>query len=220
MIYRVHLPHNNDGSFGKAIGYVSVCPKQPSMSAIYSELCRFRFLAFPEESITFSIHVSELAGVPAYSVRKRRQAREQLLYLEPLKSKQAIDQSQSSLVNGGVISWSSLPSRITTTPRFYGGVPLNNLRIQPQIAVDGVRAVEQQVVQDPFVIQPIDALHPVEEQQEQQEQPAQPQLVVEPVLQPNRWRVQYRDVQEAVERVINDEPGAIAPPIRLGRWDL
>lgn len=94
MIYRVHRPHNPDGSYGTSLGYIHLCHGHINPRHICSSLLDAKLIPehwFVPEELQSVAGNSNVYGVHSYTLVRRAPHRNHLFYLHPIESNSKSD---------------------------------------------------------------------------------------------------------------------------------
>lgn len=121
MIYRVHKPYKQDGSFGSLSGYVSLCHGFISLVNIYDALLQSKIISsdwFTVKDLQASKMQSPIHGVHSWSII-RRTSKAHLFFLYPaeanrLNPAQTWTSNKFTVATGSItdINWQGLVNQV------------------------------------------------------------------------------------------------------------
>lgn len=148
MIYRVHRPHNPDGSQGSFVGYVNFCSSNPiDRTFVHQSLLESKIIS-DQWFTSNELHVQSIGALShahAYKISKRAappgQNRQQLFFLYPIDSPDAI---RYSTVSGyGNLTWDVQHVFADAYMNQVAAPAINLEPIRLRYNMDDIRAVEQ-----------------------------------------------------------------------------
>lgn len=132
MIYRVHKPHNPDGTYGPFMGYITLCVNQAATVAnIYTNLLSHKLISndwLKQEELSIANVPSGIYGMNALSL-SRKSTRIIIMYMHPVES--IDEQLKPKVIDGygskGYVSYGGMTGTAVstfnlTTPAFRTSV--------------------------------------------------------------------------------------------------